>query len=156
MDFSKCCPWCERTFGCKRTCDAHKSDKHSEELKASRLKYSDPDEGTFIRCISCNIFTLNEPHNIKKHEISALHKSRHLVSKRKRKSEASSTQQLLVSSSLSKPEATLKKRKGPADASYPSSVNAANLGKFMIERFFSNTTSLLHEFIYVSQVPSQT
>ena len=155
MDFSKCCPWCEATFASKRTCHRHKSDKHSEEFRASLLKFSDPDEETFRRCISCNLWTLNKSHSIKKHESSALHKSRQIVSEKKRKSGASSSQQLSVSSSLSISEATLKKQKGLAEATHAPSVIAANIGKFLIKRFLLRY-QYITKFIFPSQVPSTT
>ena len=128
MDFSKCCPWCYQTFGCTRTLLRHKNDKHIEELKASRLKYSNPDEGTFIRCIHCNIWSLKESQSIKSHESSALHKSRQPVPNKKRKSEASSSQQLPLFSSVSNDSLKLRKKKASAESLHPSSEITANLG----------------------------
>ena len=136
MDFSKCCPWCDQTFGSIRTLYRHKNEKHSGEFKASCLKHSNPDEGTFIRCIHCNIWTLKDSQSIKSHEISALHKSRQPVSNKKRKSEASSSQQLPLSSSVSNDSFKLRKKKASAESLHPSSEITANLGQWSFFLFF--------------------
>ena len=128
MDFSKCCPWCYQTFGSLRTLLRHKNEKHSEEFKASRLKHSNPDEGTFIRCIHCNIWSLKDSQSIKSHESSALHKSRQPVPNKKRKSEASSSLEFPLSSSLSQGSLKLRKKKASAESLHPSSEITANLG----------------------------
>ena len=133
MDFSKCCPWCDQTFGSKRTLYRHKNERHSLEFKASQLKNSDPDEETFVRCICCNLWTLNNAQSIKSHESSALHKSRQPVPNKKRKSEASSSQQFPFSSSVSNESLKLKKQKG--ESLHPSSRIAANFGKICDRSF---------------------
>ena len=113
MDFSKCCPWYYQAFGSVSTLYRHKNEKHSEEFKGSRLKYSNPDEGTFIRCIHCNIWTLKDSQSIKSHESSALHKSRQPIPNKKRKSEASSSLQFPLSSSLSQGSLKLRRKRLP-------------------------------------------
>ena len=128
MDFSKCCSWCYQTFGSKSTLRRYNIEKHIEELKASRLKYSNPDEGTFIRCIHCNIWSLKDSQSIKSHESSALHKSRQPVPNKKRKSEASSSLEFPLSSSLSQGSLKLRKKKASAESLHPSSEITANLG----------------------------
>ena len=128
MDISKCCPWCYQTFGSKSTLRRHNIEKRIEELKASRLKHSSPDEGTFIRCIHCNIWSLKDSQSIKSHESSALHKSRQPVPNKKRKSEASSSLEFPLSSSLSQGSLKLRKKKASAESLHPSSEITANLG----------------------------
>ena len=133
MAFSKCCPWCDQTFGSVRTLLRHKNDKHSVEFKASQLKNSDPDEEIFVRCICCNLWSLNNAQSIKSHESSALHKSRQPVPNKKRKSEALSSQQFPFSSSVSNESLKSKKQKG--ESLHPSSRIAANLGKICDRSF---------------------
>ena len=123
--FFKCCPWCDQTYGSRTTLYRHKNERHSLEFKASQLKNSDPDEETFVRCICCNLWTLNNSQSIKSHESSALHKSRQPVPNKKRKSEASSSQQFPLSSSLSN-ESVILEKKVSAESLYPSSAITSN------------------------------
>ena len=131
MDFSKCCPWCDQVFGSVSTLLRHKHEKHSEEFKASRLKFSNPDEGTFIRCILCNLWTLNNSQSIKSHESSALHKSRQPLPNKKRKSEPSTSLQFPLSSSLSNESLKLRKKVSTEYLHPSSEIPAANSGTIL-------------------------
>ena len=87
----KCCRWCERDFGSKRTRHRLENEKHSEEIAASRLKHSIPDEDKFFKCAHCNYWSLNTLRSIQNHERSAWHKSRNIRLQKKRKPDSSSS-----------------------------------------------------------------
>lgn len=87
----KCCRWCEREFGSKRTRYRHENENHSEEVAASRLKHSIPDEDTYFKCVHCNSWSLNTSQSIENHEKSAWHKSRNIRLQKKRKPDSSSS-----------------------------------------------------------------
>ena len=87
----KCCRWCEREFGSKRTRYRHENENHSEEVAASRLKHSIPDEDTYFKCVHCNSWSLNTSQSIENHEKSAWHKSRNIRLQKKRNPDSSSS-----------------------------------------------------------------
>ena len=87
----KCCRWCEHEFGSERTRYRHEEEYHSEEIAASRLKHSTPDEDKFFKCVHCNNWSLNTLRSIQNHERSAWHKSRNIRLQKKRKPDSSSS-----------------------------------------------------------------
>ena len=124
MDSLLCCPWCELTFSDRQKCYRHKKFKHSEELKASSLKHSSPDDLTFKKCLCCNCWTLNNSRSIENHEKSALHQSVEKFNKKKRKS-----LQLLGQSSLPISATKVKKKKLPEAVSHPPPAIEPELGR---------------------------
>ena len=126
----KFCRWCEHEFGSKRTRYRHENEKHSEEIAASRLKHSIPDEDKFFKCAHCNYWSLNTLRSIQNHERSAWHKSRNIRLQKKRKPDSSSsrlTERPLYPSELSESFAALQKKAAVEAAS--SIANTAAFGK---------------------------
>ena len=87
----KCCRWCEHDFNSHSTRYRHEKEYHSDEVAASGLKHSIPDEDEFVKCAHCNYWSLNTSRSIQNHEGSAWHKSRNIRLQKKRKPDSSSS-----------------------------------------------------------------